>query len=187
MIRRVNCGACFGADGEQPQKLPVICANKKPGHKRLDEQNKKTADLLKEASHLRAMSRGLGKMQRAILAGLEPAKRAHMRGKFDYLGAQVFSRLHDEPTLGWSGTHVTLGKRQFDLRATLRYLALGMDAPTATSAGPNRRPGASPGVLREALPQDLDRGATVWCGGCADSSRTLARSLIAKFRIWLSH
>ena len=57
------------------------------------------------------MSRGLGKMQRLILASLKPAKQAHVEGKFDYVGAARFANVAHLSDL-------------YDLRATLPYLAI---------------------------------------------------------------
>ena len=39
------------------------------------------------------MSRGLGKMQRLILASLKPAKQAHVEGKLNYTGAAGFANV----------------------------------------------------------------------------------------------
>jgi hypothetical protein len=57
------------------------------------------------------MSRGLGKMQRLILASLKPAKQAHVEGKFNYTGAAGFAKVAHQSDL-------------YDLRGTLRYLAI---------------------------------------------------------------
>ena len=57
------------------------------------------------------MSRGLGKMQRLILASLKPAKQAHVEGKFNYVGAARFANVAHLSDL-------------YDLRATLPYLAI---------------------------------------------------------------
>ena len=57
------------------------------------------------------MSRGLGKMQRLILASLKPAKQAHVEGKFNYIGAASFANVVHQSDL-------------YDLRATLRYVAI---------------------------------------------------------------
>jgi hypothetical protein len=57
------------------------------------------------------MSRGLGKMQRLILASLKPAKQAYVEGKFNYVGAARFANLMHLSDL-------------YDLRATLPYLAI---------------------------------------------------------------
>ena len=57
------------------------------------------------------MSRGLGKMQRLILASLEPAKQAYVEGKFNYIGAASFANVRQESGL-------------YDLRGTLPYLAI---------------------------------------------------------------
>jgi hypothetical protein len=57
------------------------------------------------------MSRGLGKMQRLILASLKPAKQAHVEGKFNYMGAAGFANFIHLSDL-------------YDLRGTLPYLAI---------------------------------------------------------------
>ena len=57
------------------------------------------------------MSRGLGKMQRLILASLKPAKQAHVEGKFNYSGAARFANIMHLSDL-------------YDLRGTLPYLAV---------------------------------------------------------------
>ena len=57
------------------------------------------------------MSRGLGKMQRLILASLKPAKQAYVEGKFNYVGAARFANVAHRSDL-------------YDLRATLPYLAI---------------------------------------------------------------
>ena len=57
------------------------------------------------------MSRGLGKMQRLILASLKPAKQAHVEGNFNYTGAASFAKVAHQSDL-------------YDLRGTLRYLAI---------------------------------------------------------------
>ena len=57
------------------------------------------------------MSRGLGKMQRLILASLRPAKQAHVEGKFNYIGAAGFANVMHLSDL-------------YDLRGTLPYLAI---------------------------------------------------------------
>jgi hypothetical protein len=57
------------------------------------------------------MSRGLGKMQRLILASLKPAKQAYVEGKFNYVGAARFANVAHLSDL-------------YDLRATLPYLAI---------------------------------------------------------------
>ena len=57
------------------------------------------------------MSRGLGKMQRLILASLKPAKQAHVEGNFDYTGAASFAKVAHQSDL-------------YDLRGALRYLAI---------------------------------------------------------------
>ncbi len=57
------------------------------------------------------MSRGLGKMQRLILASLKPAKQAHVEGKFNYSGAARFANIMHLNDL-------------YDLRGTLPYLAI---------------------------------------------------------------
>ena len=57
------------------------------------------------------MSRGLGKMQRLILASLKPAKQAHVEGKFNYWGAAGFANVMHLSDL-------------YDLRGTLPYLAI---------------------------------------------------------------
>ena len=59
----------------------------------------------------KTMSRGLGKMQRLILASLRPAKQAYIEGKFNYVGAARFANLAHLSDL-------------YDLRATLPYLAI---------------------------------------------------------------
>ena len=40
------------------------------------------------------MSRGLGKMQRLILASLKPAKQAYVEGKFNYSALPVLQTSH---------------------------------------------------------------------------------------------
>ncbi len=45
------------------------------------------------------MSRGLGKMQRLILASLKPAKQAHVEGKFNYSGAARFAKVRSQGAL----------------------------------------------------------------------------------------
>lgn len=57
------------------------------------------------------MSRGLGKMQRLVLASLKPAKQAHVEGKFNYTGAASFANVVHLSDL-------------YDLRGTLPYLAI---------------------------------------------------------------
>jgi len=57
------------------------------------------------------MSRGLGKMQRLILASLRPAKQAHVEGKLNYTGAAGFANVMHLSDL-------------YDLRGTLPYLAI---------------------------------------------------------------
>ena len=57
------------------------------------------------------MSRGLGKMQRLILASLKPAKQAHVEGTFNYTGAAGFAKVAHQSD-------------RYDLRGTLRYLAI---------------------------------------------------------------
>jgi hypothetical protein len=76
------------------------------------------------------MSRGLGKMQHLILASLKPAKQAHVEGKLSYIGAASFANVihqsdHPAETLvRQGGEFVTLDEGFYDLRATLRYLAI---------------------------------------------------------------
>ena len=57
------------------------------------------------------MSRGLGTMQRLILASLETAKQAYVEGKFNYIGAASFANVRHQSGL-------------YDLRGTLPYLAI---------------------------------------------------------------
>jgi hypothetical protein len=57
------------------------------------------------------MSRGLGKMQRLILASLRPAKQAHVKDNFNYTGAPGFANLKHLNDV-------------YDLRGTLPYLAI---------------------------------------------------------------
>lgn len=76
------------------------------------------------------MSRGLGKMQHLILASLKPAKQAHVEGKFSYIGAASFANViyqSDHPgeiLVRQGGEFMTLDEGVYDLRATLRYLAI---------------------------------------------------------------
>jgi len=94
------------------------------------------------------MSRGLGKMQRLILASLKPAKQAHVEGKLSYIGAANFTNVihqsdHPGETLvRQGGEFMTLDEDVYDLRATLRYVAIRLSA----------RPGK-----RKRRPVSLDR------------------------------
>ena len=80
------------------------------------------------------MSRGLGKMQHLILASLKPAKQAHVEGKLSYIGAANFTNVihqsdHPGETLvRQGGEFVTLDEGVYDLRATLRYVAIRLSA-----------------------------------------------------------
>ena len=80
------------------------------------------------------MSRGLGKMQQAILAALEPAKRAHFEGKLHYRGGASSANFHSEQAekhlrtrrqqmIHFHGQDRILPDDAYDLRATLAYLS----------------------------------------------------------------
>ena len=82
------------------------------------------------------MSTGLGKMQVAILAALEPAKQAHFEGKLLYRGGGgVWARFHREqaeersgtprqwPIITFNGQDRALPSDAYDLRATLAFLS----------------------------------------------------------------
>jgi hypothetical protein len=85
------------------------------------------------------MSRGLGKMQHLILASLKQAKRAHIEGQLSYTGSASFanvvhqSKRPRETLVRRGGEFVTLDEGVYDLRATLRYLAIRL------SEGPSKR------------------------------------------------
>jgi hypothetical protein len=85
------------------------------------------------------MSRGLGKMQHLILASLKQAKRAHIEGQLSYTGSASFanvvhqSKRPGETLVRQGGEFVTLDEGVYDLRATLRYLAIRI------SEGPSKR------------------------------------------------
>ena len=85
------------------------------------------------------MSTGLGKMQAAILAALEPAKRAHAEGKLEYRGGAHIANFHSEQgekqfgkpreqIVRSSGQDRPLPAHVFDLRAVLAYLSREMRA-----------------------------------------------------------
>jgi hypothetical protein len=69
-------------------------------------------------------------MQHLILASLKPAKQAHVEGKLSYIGAASFANVihqsdHPGETLvRQGGEFMTLDEGVYDLRATLRYLAI---------------------------------------------------------------
>jgi hypothetical protein len=83
------------------------------------------------------MPRGLGQMQRFLLAALKPAKLAYASGKFDYVGG---AGSENSKAKGWSrdrelmpvsqllvnkgGEYWALDPKVYDLRCTLRYLAI---------------------------------------------------------------
>jgi hypothetical protein len=88
------------------------------------------------------MSRGLGKMQLALLRALEPAKKAFEADEFNYIGGaggaeyqnvtdHMVRRQYGElqypfegPLVRQGGEFFTLDDGVYDLRATLVYLAL---------------------------------------------------------------
>jgi|ERR1700760_912087 hypothetical protein len=80
------------------------------------------------------MSTGLGKMQAAILAALEPARRAHFEGKLHYRGGASMANFHGEQAekysgkpreqmIRFNGQDRDLPADAYDLRATLAYLS----------------------------------------------------------------
>jgi hypothetical protein len=85
------------------------------------------------------MSRGLGKMQLALLRALEPAKKAFEADEFNYIGAAEYENVtyhmvrrqdgelqypFEGPLVRQGGEFFTLDDGVYDLRATLVYLAL---------------------------------------------------------------
>ncbi len=85
------------------------------------------------------MSTGLGKVQRAILDGLEPAKQAHAKDELDYRGGAFWANFqseHGEKYSGkpreqmvrFDGQDRALPADAYDLRATLAYLSREMKA-----------------------------------------------------------
>ena len=65
------------------------------------------------------MSRGLGNMQRAIIAGLKPAMAARRDGILRYPGSGHDGKVRER------GDYVVLADDEYDLRAVLRFLAYG--------------------------------------------------------------
>jgi hypothetical protein len=65
------------------------------------------------------MSRGLGNMQRAIIAGLKPAMAARHDGILRYPGGGHDGKVRER------GDYVVLADDEYDLRAVLRFLAYG--------------------------------------------------------------
>jgi hypothetical protein len=69
-------------------------------------------------------------MQHLILASLKQAKRAHIEGKLSYTGAASLanvirhSKRPGETIVRQGGEFVILDESVYDLRATLRYLAI---------------------------------------------------------------
>lgn len=93
------------------------------------------------------MSRGLGDMQRTVLASLEPAKRAYAQGKFDYVGGAASENVwahsdDDSKFVRHGGEFFTLDDNVYDLRATLVYAAL--NAPVRVWPGLRDGTGISP-------------------------------------------
>src|SRR5262249_27412318 len=80
------------------------------------------------------MSRGPGQMQQLILAALKPAKQAYANGEFDYIGGAGLENLMnnrsadpiplDQLQARQGGEYYTLEEGVYDLRCTLRYLAI---------------------------------------------------------------
>lgn len=92
------------------------------------------------------MSRGLGRLQLAILAALEPAKQTHLSGELDYIGGAT-NHNSDEDGMAkargkkftpevYSRGYFVLDPGVYDLRATLSYLARTW--PNAGVGGLNR-------------------------------------------------
>jgi hypothetical protein len=83
------------------------------------------------------MPRGLGQMQRFLLAALKPAKLAYASGKFDYVGGAGSENSKAKGCSGdrelmpisqllvnKGGEYWALDPKVYDLRCTLRYLAI---------------------------------------------------------------
>jgi hypothetical protein len=65
------------------------------------------------------MSRGLGNVQRAIIAGLKPAMAARRDGILRYPGGGHDGKVRER------GDYLALADDEYDLRAVLRFLAYG--------------------------------------------------------------
>jgi hypothetical protein len=107
-------------------------------------------------------------VQRLLLAALKPAKRAYANGEFDYIGGAATYNLWERPEaetepdpkremfIRKGGEYKLLESDVYDLRATMRYLAINWPKKLQTkTAGPPAR------IIRDRI--GTFRTSRYWC------------------------